>query len=138
MRPETLKKVRPGDPITAVQWNALVDFVVRNGINAGQSTGLDIQQTPQGTAIRVKGRGDRYLAQASANIPAASGAAPGAGTVYLVLYDGTNMNASSYTIDVLNPSATTMTSGQGIDSGQKCWIEQDTSGYWWVCPLECA
>lgn len=138
MRAKSLRKVKPGDPITAAMWNELIDALNQADINVGQSRGLEIQQGPQGTALRVSDRQDEFLCVADGNISARSGSTPGTGNVKLVTLDGTTLATSNVSYPVYNPSATTMSSGHGIDSGQYCTIKEYPSGRYMVAPLECS
>jgi hypothetical protein len=89
------------------------------------------------------GNGFTGLAVANGSIPARSGSAAGIGSVYTVsgapAYDSSNnltgvtLSTGSVGISVYNPSSTTMSSGNGIDSGQYCWVQNGM-----VIPLECA
>lgn len=47
-------KVKPGDPIKASDWNALIDFVRAAQVNPG--SGVRVTRTPSGTTLAV----DRY------------------------------------------------------------------------------
>lgn len=148
MRPKYIRREKKGELLTRKKWNDVVDAVNRAQINLGQSTGLEGQVTPFGTILRVPTAGVvAYLAIANGNIPARSGSAAGIGTVHIVstspTYSGGALTAvalstSSIDYKVYNPSSTTMASGNGIDSGQYCWIQQDQNGLWCVTPLECS
>src|SRR5208337_5655180 len=85
---------------------------------------------------------DGFLAVAQGAIPAQSGTTAGVGTVYAVswtaTYDGTGaftsvmLTTGTIPVSVYNPSSTTMSSGNGIDSGQYCWVQGGL-----VVPIEC-
>jgi hypothetical protein len=86
------------------------------------------------------------LAVANGNIPARSGTAAGVGSVFIVTQQctfsggamtGCTLATSSVAIPVYNPWSGTQTSGNGVDSGQYCWIQQDLSGFYCVFPGEC-
>ena len=91
-----------------------------------------------------------FLAVANGNIPPASGTDAGIGKVWGVITQAAwgggppttltamAMTTTSQSFWVYNPSTTTMSSGNGIDSGQKCWVQQDMYGNLCVFPLECA
>ena len=88
-----------------------------------------------------------FLAVANGNIPKRSGSAAGVGSVFSVTstptYSGgsltsVSLSTDSTAYDVVNGSSTAMTSGNGIDSGMYCWVEQGTDGLLYVTPLECA
>lgn len=146
--PKLPKKVKPGDPITAQQWNELIDLILRSGVRAGQGSGLHALQTPQGVALAVMDRGNKFLCVANGDIPARTSGDAGVGSVYLVSVEATydssgNLTAATLAtwgdaIDVYNPSSMTMTSGNGIDDGMYCWIEEYPSGMFAVAPLECS
>jgi hypothetical protein len=107
---------------------------------------LSIKQTPAGPVLGMTS----YLTQlavANGNISARSGTAAGVGSVFLVSVQATfsagamvtaTLTTSTIPIPVLNPSAATMTSGNGIDSGMYCAIYQDLSSFYFVVPLECS
>src|SRR5437879_4800942 len=118
-------EVKPGDPIEAEQFNALVQAVrelmdVRggNGVNVRRAGGrLHMSAAPQ-----VPG----YLAVATSNFAPRSGTTPGIGTVDLWWYDGTVLAATGKSLsNVVNVATTTMSSGNSIDSGQYCWVQKD-------------
>jgi len=91
-----------------------------------------------------------FLGVANGAIPAASGTAAGVGQVWAVITQATwgggppatmtamAMTTTSQSYWVYNPSTTTMSSGNGIDSGQHVWVQQDMYGNLCVMPLECA
>lgn len=126
---------RPGDAIKAADYNLIVEAIRRIRINRGQSTGLDITESPGGTTLRVRWRSDRYVGLVQAGgISARSGSTPGSGTVNLQEYDETNnVTDTGIPVDVLNFSAGT----SGFAAGKYVWIEQDVNGYWWVTAAEC-
>lgn len=138
MSQKPLPYFKRGDRLKAADLMALRAQVQRQRLEAGQNSGIVLQENPHCTAIRVAFPSNRYLAVADANIAARSGTAPGTGTATIQNYDGTNLGSTGISVDVLNPSSTTMTSGNGIDSGMYCWIEQDPDGWWWIWPLECS
>lgn len=126
------QKVRRGDPITAEEWNKLVDLVVRNEIRPSLSSGLDIQKAAFGTSLRVVGQLRQRLAYTSSTITARSGTTPGTGTVTPQRYDGSSLASDGQDLTVYSFSASA-----SIASGKYCWIEQDPGGYWWVTAAEC-
>ena len=99
-------------------------------------------QQPQVNPDGKQGGGS-FLAVANGSIPPRSGSAAGIGSVYAVKTTPTldtsgNITAVTLTtgtvpISVFNPSSTTMSSSNGIDSGQYCWVQNSL-----VTPLECA
>ena len=147
MRATIPKKAKPGDVLTARMWNDLIDLITRCDLNAGQGSGIELLETTSGKIIKAKDRPNRYLAIANGNIPARSGSAAGIGSVTLVFATPTytsgaltavSLETSSINFDVYNSSSNTMTSGNGIDSGMYCWIEEYPSGLFSVAPLECS
>lgn len=147
MRQRTPKKWKSGDPITADRLNEMLDLIVRQDLNVADQSTVSLQQSAIGTLLDVDIPSQGMLAIANGNIPAQSGSAAGVGSVYLVTAVGT------YTVDTLNsvalttgniayygynPSSTTMSSGNGIDSGQYCWVQYDQNGMLCITPLECS
>lgn len=128
----------------------------RRGDVLSAATINDLYRRTQPPAVRVSGgltaRSDgralnlaatqplRFVGVAAAAIPAASAAigAWGTGTVTRLAFDGTNGYSTGQVFTVLNPSPATMTSGNGINSGQSVWVEEDSDGNLIVTPLECA
>src|SRR5580698_3799358 len=104
-----LPRWRKDDTITADDLNRLVEALERIAINASQCMGLDIDEGPGGTALRVRRMTDGYIGVANGNITARSGSTPGSGNVTLYQYDPTN-ELSSYGVNVpvLYASSTTM------------------------------
>lgn len=116
----------------------------------------DLYRRTEPPAVRTSGgitaRGDRhalnlaadgplrFVGVASGAIPAATGAigAWGTGNVQRLAFDGTNGYGTGQTFPVLNPSPAKMASGNGIDSGQAVWVEEDSDGNLIVTPLECS
>lgn len=134
-----LNPVKEGDPISARAWNAMVDWLRRNTVRTGQSTFIEVNETPDGLILKARDRPNRFLAVANGNITARSGSTAGSGSVYLVNVNASSaLSTSSISYTVYNPSSNTMTSGNGIDSGMYCWIEEYPSGQWCVAPLECS
>ena len=130
---------KKGDVIKASDLNRLVEAIERGTITVSQDSGLEMQQARGGTSLRVVFPVNRYVGVANGNITKRSGATPGSGSVTLYRYTVANgLTSLSLDIAVLNASSNAMTSGNGIDSGQYCWVEQDGDGWWWVSPLECS
>ena len=147
MRPKTPKRWKKGDPITAQRLNEMLDLIMRLDITVPNGNFFQLQQSATGTVLSADLTGYAFLAIANGSIPARSGTACGVGSVYKVLLTpsftsgnltGVTLTTSSIAIDVVNPSATTMSSTNGIDSGQYCWVQMDDSGLYMVTPLECA
>lgn len=125
---------QPGDKIRARDFNLIVEALRRMALNVGQSTGIDITQSPGGTTLRVRWRTDRYLALVgTGGISARSGATPGSGSVNIQEFDETNeITDSGVPLTAYNLSSSTT-----IAAGKYCWIEQDVNGYWWLTTAEC-
>ena len=133
MDKKRLQKVRPGDPINASDWNALIEMVLRNDIKVSAGCGLNISKTSNGTLISVPPRYNQRLAKTSSTISARSGTTAGTGTVTPQKFDGTTIADSGYpdiTVYLFSSSAS-------IASGKYCWIAQDLDGYWWITAVEC-
>ncbi len=97
--------------------------------------------------FRTSSSGAGFLAIANGDIPARSGSTLGVGSVFSVsvapTYTTGTLTAAAAstdtdTFEVVNPSSSTMTSTNGIDSGQYCWVEQGSDGLYYVSPLECS
>jgi len=127
-----LQKVRAGDPITADDWNALLDAVRRNEIRVPSDGSLSMQKGPTGTLLQVKTAGMGQPAVTSSTITARSGTMPGTGTVTPKYYDGSALasDGGDLTVYFFSASAT-------IASGKYCWIQQDQFGEWWITSVEC-
>jgi hypothetical protein len=143
--PKPLPRFRKGDVLKADDLTSLKEAIERQRIDPGQSSGISVQETPSGTALRAVKVNGAYLCQANGAITKRSGATLGKGSVTLQGYNpglGAFGSGALYSLnvnyDVLNASSTAMTSGNGIDTGMYCWIQQDQDGNWWVSPLECA
>lgn len=73
----------------------------------------------------------RSLGQASGDIPAASGATPGAGAVdFYWRADSGDLEATGQSEEVYNVDTL-------ISSGKWVWCEQDSFGDWYVSPMQC-
>lgn len=129
-----LPRFRKGDPFPSAQvLNDLVDRVRRQRLMAGQGTGVLINETPNGTTVRVAVQGGRRLAQTSTTITARSGTTAGTGTVAFASITASTaaIAVGSQTQSVFNFSA------NSLASGKYCWVEQDPDGNWWVVSIEC-
>lgn len=135
--PRPLPRFRPGDALTARTMNDIVDRVNRQRLDTGQSVGIDVQETPNGTIARVRPTNRILWGVADGDISARSGATLGTGKMTIYQNVGGSATSTGQDIDVINPSATTMTGGAGIASGKYCFAAQDADGYWVVAPLEC-
>lgn len=130
-------KVKPGDPIRADQFMALVAAVQElRDIRGGN--GIDVRRVGGRISISAIPESTGYLGVATSNFAARSGTTPGTGTVDLYWYDGTVLAATGKSVNAVNVSSTTMTSGNSIDSGMYCWVAKDAYGTWYVSPLECS
>jgi hypothetical protein len=143
-----LRRQQPGAVIQASTINRIADAAeYANRIRA--TSPITVKHTPAGPLIGItayKG----FLAVANGAIPAATSATNfGVGSVYIVQLQATfsaggamaTCTGTTYagvSLAVYNPSRTKMSSGNGIDSGQTCWIQQDASGFYLVTPLECS
>lgn len=129
---------KPGDSLKAEQLNAMASAIkVLQGVRGGP--GVNVRRGAGGT-LQITGQQPvtSYLCVASGAITARSGTTPGTGTVTLCWLTGGVITSLSQMLTAYNASASTMTSGNGIDSGQYCWVQQDCFGTWWVTPLECS
>jgi hypothetical protein len=128
-----------GDALKASQLQAIVDAVRKCLGKIVGGTGVDVRRDARGNTVITGRQRPVWIGKANGNIPAASGSAWGAGSVTRWSVDGSgNEYTTSVNYDVLNPSSTTMTSGNGIDSGQRCRVWQDEDGNLIVEPLECS
>lgn len=130
---KALKKVRPGDPITAENWNALVETVQRNDLRTTSGSGLSIQKTSSGTTLQVVSSGGKgQIGKTSSTISARSSTTAGSGTVTPQSFDGTDLADDGDDVDVFNFS------GTSIDSGKYCWyMEDESSGEYFIIAVEC-
>lgn len=130
---------KPGDPLLARDLQLIVDLLRSSlGIVTGGGGVRVVRDARGNTQISAAGL-MRFVGKASGAIPAASGAAWGAGVVTRYQVDASHDESSlSVDYDVLNPSATTMSSGNGIDDGQRCLVEELSDGTLIVSPLECS
>ena len=130
---------KKGDPWTAKDAEAIVDELKQLGKVRG-SKGIVARRSGGGLQIAAVAEATRYLAVANGAITKRSGTTPGTGSCDLKLIVGSTPTITDLgvTVPVLNPSITAMGSGNGIDSGQYCWVEKDTAGNWIVTPLECS
>ncbi len=141
MNRKPLPRFAKGDVLKAADLVILRDAIERQRLTTGQNSGISLQETEQGTVIRVAGRSDRYLAKASGDITARSGTTPGVGKATLQRCKRTSagpppvyaISSLSVDYDVINYSSAT----GGIPDEKYCWIEQDNDGLWWVVSAEC-
>jgi hypothetical protein len=136
MRQKALRRVSPGDPINANDWNELIDFVQRNALDVGQSAGLNMRQTPYGTSLAVVDQKSYpYLCQPSSAVSGAAGTWP-------------NITAVSFTADVYTVSGSTMNKfasdatiftwlAAPLVANKTCWLLQDSSGNFVVIDQSC-
>lgn len=127
---------KKGQILKADDLNAIITLLKRMRITAGQSSGISLQESNTGTAIRVSFPPNRYVAITTTTITVRSGSTPGAGTVKLQLYSEPS-NAwvdSGCFVDVLYFSSSPV---GGIASGKYCWVEQDCDGNYVIVSVEC-
>lgn len=132
-----LPEFQSGEYLKADDLNDIVDAVRRQRLLTGQNSGLNIQEGPNGTTIRVVSQANRYVAYVlSPGITAQTGGAPGTGTVMLQVYDPGNgtWEDSGNKTTVLNFSATPIA---GFPANKYCWVEQDTDGNYILVSIEC-
>lgn len=129
---------RTGDVLRASDLQAIADAARAQRVQGG--AGVEVRRGPGGS-VQITGNlpPGKYIGVASGNITARSGTTPGTGTV-TVKYVAASGSLASVGADIAvkNCSSTTMTSGNGIDSGQYCSIWRDAFGVWWVSPEECS
>ena len=126
-----------GDVLKAADLQTLRDAILRPDSEIKGGVGIDARKGVRGSVQLTAVQSLGSVGVANGNITPRSGTTPGAGTVSVKRYDGTNLIAS-HDVAVLNASSSTMTSGHGIDSGQYVFIVEDTDGWTWVSPLECS
>jgi hypothetical protein len=102
------RRVSPGQPIRAEDYNALVDYCTANTILS--SAGVGVFRTAAGTALSVAGDG-ADIAKAKtggSGIGAGSsgGATPGSGTVTLYEWTGSALSLGSATVTAYNFTTT--------------------------------
>ncbi len=128
-----LPQFAKGDRLKAADLMVMRERIMRQKIQAGQNTGLSVQETPDGTILRVTWKTDRYVAFASGGVTARSGLTPGTGDAELFLYNPT----TNILVDVNVNVPVKNYSGTLIGAGKYCWVEQDTNGTYWVVSAEC-
>ena len=129
---------KAGDPLSHETMNAIVRALKPPDVRVGP--GLSVRRGARGQVQLTTGRPMQFVGSANGNITARSGSAWGTGSVSIVDFDpiaGTE-NVTSVSYDVVNPSSNTMSDGYGIDSGQRCWVQEDDAGNLIVSPLECS
>lgn len=132
------RPVRPGDPIPAAAWNALVDQVRRGQMLRGGS-GMSVRRGAGGLQLAaIPGDVPLRLGIATANIGPRSGSTCGTGTLALVSInpDTGAIASTGDTLAVVNPSSSTFSAGVSIKSGQYCCAVL-IAGAWCAFPLEC-
>ena len=129
---------KPGDQLAAADLQAMLEALRRPGAIVRGGAGVDVRQGARGQ-VQITGTSPlRFVGVANGNITARSGSTWGTGSVTRYGFDGTHDYTTSVNYDVVNPSSTKMGSGNGIDSGQYCWVEEDSDGHLVVMPLECS
>jgi hypothetical protein len=127
---------RPGDILRA---ETIGDLYRRTEPPAVRVSGGGLSARASGAVLDVVAAAPlRFVGVAAAAIPARSGSTWGTGTVTRYAFDGTNDYSTGQDFPVVNPSSSKMTSGNGIDAGQYCWVEEDSDGDLVVAPLECS
>jgi hypothetical protein len=125
---------RPGDVLTAATLNDLYGRTVPPVVRA---TGATARSGRDAIDLAIAAP-LRFVGVAKAAIPARSGSTWGTGTVTRYAFGGTDDYATGQDFAVVNPSSSKMSSGNGIDPGQYCWVEEDSDGDLVVAPLECS
>lgn len=141
MNRKPLPLFRKGDVLKAADLVTLREAIQRQRLTTGPSSGISLQETEQGTVIRVDGRAGRYLAIAHGDITERSGSTPGVGLVTLQGCKRTSAGpppvyaiySLAQDLDVVNYSSTT----GGISDGAYLWVEQDRDGLWFVTSVDC-
>lgn len=110
-------RVKPGDPIKASAFNALIDAA------AADPSALD--SLTETAAV--------WVGQTTIAVTARSGSTPGAGSVRIYVYDGSALVDSGVTVDALNFSG----ASGGIPISTWCSVGRDGNGRWWILSMEC-
>ncbi len=111
--------------------------ILRLRLTTGQNSGIVLNESLTGTAIRVQFPANHYVGIVnSGGIPARVGSIPGLGSVDLQTYDSDTgeFDATGITVDCLNFSAAPP---GGINGGQYCFVETDVDGNYWITSVEC-
>lgn len=129
---------KPGDVLRA---ETIADLYRRTEpMRVRGSGGIAVRQGRHGQ-VQIAGAAPlRFVGVAKGAIPpaAATIGAWGTGKVTRVAFDGTDGYSTGQDFDVVNPSKAAMSSGNGIDDGQCCWVVEDSDGNLIVTPLECS
>ncbi len=127
-----------GDPLSHETVNQIIRRLEPVAPRGG--AGLDVRMGRHGQVQLGLREPVRFVGVASGAITARSGSTWGTGTVTRYQFDPVSGTDSTTGVNysVVNPSATTMSSGNGINSGQYCWVQEDDDGNLVVTPLECA
>ncbi len=137
------KKLRRGDYLTAAWLNQIRSLVLRNRISLGVNSGLVMSESDGGKVLRTASSGatGQQLAYTNGTITARSGTTPGAGTVYLVRYDGSVfqiMNGSGGNPTITQAVKSYSSTTGGIATGNYVWIAQNPADlYWYVISVDC-
>ena len=131
---------RKGDPLLARQLQAILDEMRRPSQILRAGAGLSARQGAHGQTQITGEKRLGFFGVASGNISPRSGSTMGTGTVTRHQVNITSGDDVATTINypVWNPSSNTMASGNGINSGQYCWVQEDDDGNLIVTPLECS
>lgn len=129
---------KPGDPLS----HGVVNEIIRRlaPVAPRCAAGLDVRMGRHGQVQVATYEPARFVGVANGAITPRSGSTWGKGTVTRYQFNAQTGTDSSTGANyaVVNPSATTMSSGNGINSGQYCWVQEDDDGNLVVTPLECA
>lgn len=128
-------RIKDGDKIEPYHFNMIYDELTRlrkmKFRGPVSTTGMDSASGPPVVTIFPGASGQ--LAITSSSITARSGTTPGTGTVTPLEYNGNTMGNTGADDLTVYLYAT----GNGINSAAYCWIEMDSSGYWWIVSAEC-
>ncbi len=125
-----LKRVKPGDPITAIMWNSLCDAIERQEITV--TAPLAIQSGPQGTVLSLASGGDMRLAKTDGSgLTGRSGTTMGTGNINFYSSDSAGVLAAIGNTEVAKTFSAT-----AIPANKYClvvWVD----GLWIVAAVEC-
>jgi hypothetical protein len=129
---------RPDDVLRASDLNLILDALRRSmgGLQGGD--GVESIRDGRGNTRLAATKRLAFIGKANGAIAAPTGDTPTSGTVTRYRFDGTSLVTLGIDYAVLNASTTKMGSGNGIDSGQRVWVQEDADGNLWVAPLECS
>jgi hypothetical protein len=136
VRQKAPKIPKADDPITAEWARELVEFVIRNSIDVGQSSGLSMRQTPYGTALSVDTQTSYpYLCQPGTTVSGATGTWP---TITPISFTADVYIVSGSVMTKIAPSATIFNwYAASLDANKTCTLMQDSSGSFVVLAQSC-